>query len=377
MLRLRSRIHPLEAPPVEQRGGPDVAPRAVAEELEDEEPAGRAHDRRPEYVAGAGADACHAEEGKPNLKGLAKPSQDRLPTLLVTELWGLGDLALAVPFLRAAAKSMRVTLVAKPHAAPILARFAPETELLPFTAPWTAFRGKYRLHRWPWGRLAALQRTLRSRRFDAAVSARPDPRDHLLLRLCRERRAGGFPRKGSGMLSTGRLPRPAKPHRAEYWAALAAALGLTIEPAQPPHRHDGRRVVLHAGAGQPTRLWSRERFEALASDLARAGWQTEILDDSLVGIEALLAKLDSADRFIGNDSGPGHLAALLGVPTFTLFGPQLPELFAPRHPQAAWIEGAPCPYKPCSDYCRFPEPRCILAIAEGAAWSRVSAWIEA
>ena len=55
---------------------------------------------------------------------------------------------------------------------------------------------------------------------------------------------------------------------------------------------------------------------------------------SLRDLDALLTKLASADRFIGNDSGPGHLAALLGVPTFTIFGPQLPELFAPQHPQA-------------------------------------------
>jgi len=291
-------------------------------------------------------------------------------------LWGLGDLALAVPFLRAAGKSMRVTLVAKPHAAPILARFAPGVELLPFDAPWTAFRGKYRLYRWPWGKIAGLQRALRARRFDFAVSARPDPRDHLLLRLSGARRTLGFPRRGSGILLDQALARPANPHRAEHWALLASALGLAIEPMQPARR-GGRRVVLHAGAGQPARLWPRDRFETLAGELARAGWQPEILDDSFTGIDRLLEKLDSADRFIGNDSGPGHLAALLGVPTFTIFGPQLPELFAPRHPEASWIEGAPCAYKPCSDYCRFPEPRCITSIGAQAAWKRVSAWIEA
>jgi heptosyltransferase-2 len=106
------------------------------------------------------------------------------------------------------------------------------------------------------------------------------------------------------------------------------------------------------------------------------GWQVEILDDSFTGIERLLEKLDSADRFIGNDSGPGHLAALLGVPTFTIFGPQLPELFAPIQERAQWIEGAPCPYKPCSDYCRFPEPRCLFAIEVDAVFERVVTWLQ-
>ncbi len=296
--------------------------------------------------------------------------------MLAIELWGLGDLALAVPFLRAASASGKVTLIAKPHAAPILARFVPAAELIPLAAPWTAFRGKYRLHRWPWGSLARTVRTLRGRGFEAGVSARPDPRDHALLWLSGARRTYGFPRAGSRPLLSDPLARPEGPHRADHWASLATALGLWIDPAQPARR-GGRRILMHAGAGQPARLWPRPRFEELASALERAGWQTEIIDDSFTGIEQLLDKLDSADRFIGNDSGPGHLAALLGVPTFTLFGPQLPERFAPRHPHAAWIEGAPCPFKPCSDYCRFPEPRCLTAIDAPRVLARLQPWLDA
>ena len=107
------------------------------------------------------------------------------------ELWGLGDLALAMPFLRAASIRYSVTLVAKPHATALLARFAPTVELIPLAAPWTSFRGKYRLLRWPWGELARLVRTLRGRHFDYAVSARRDPRDHFLLWLSGSRRRCG------------------------------------------------------------------------------------------------------------------------------------------------------------------------------------------
>jgi heptosyltransferase-2 len=305
---------------------------------------------------------------------LAKPSQDSAPTLLVTELWGIGDLALAMPFLRAASGMSRVTLVAKPHAAPLLARFAPAVELVPFVAPWTAFRGKYRLLKWPWQAIGGLVRRLRACHFDVGVSARPDPRDHLLLAVSGAARRHGFPRAGSSLFLTDPCPLPRSLHRSDHWASMASSLGLRLEP-QAPARRNGRRIVIHVGAGQPTRLWPRERYEKLAASLSAAGWQPEILDDSLVGIEQLLDKLSAADRFIGNDSGPGHLAALLGVPTFTLFGPQLPEAFAPRHPAAEWIEGAPCPYKPCKDYCRFSEPRCLYAIDAESAWARIAPWL--
>src|SRR5262249_38130134 len=85
-------------------------------------------------------------------------------------------------------------------------------------------------------------------------------------------------------------------------------------------------------------------------------------------VSELLALIDEASLFIGNDSGPGHLAAFCGVPTFTVFGPQLPEWFAPLHPGSAWIDGKPCPFKPCSDYCRFEAARCMIDSTEEEVW---------
>jgi ADP-heptose:LPS heptosyltransferase len=268
-----------------------------------------------------------------------------------------------------------VTLLAKPHAGPLLARFAPAVKHLPFSAPWTAFRGKYRLQRWPWAELARICRELREQAFDAAASARADPRDHALLALAGARRRTGFPRRGSGLLLTDRLPRPAHPHRFEHWKRLSAALGYAL-PDEPPLNRPGRHVVIHTGAGHPVRLWPRARFEELATRLRTAGWRVTLIHDETAGdLRTLLSLLDSADRFIGNDSGPGHLAALLGVPTFTIFGPQLPELFAPVHPAAAWIEGGPCPYKPCFDACRFAAPHCTLAHDADQVWTRIKPWV--
>lgn len=310
---------------------------------------------------------------------MAKPSHDPVrPRLLVTELWGIGDLALAIPFLRLAATQADVTLVAKPHAAPLLDRFAPDVKLVPFTAPWTAFHGKYRLHQWPWRELHRLRRELRDRQFDVGVSARADPRDHALLVAAGARRRLGFPRAGSRFLLTQPLPPPAAPHRAKHWRALATALGWAPSPDSPATRMSAasdRRVVIHLGAGQPVRQWSADRFAVIAARLQAAGWEVVMLDDSLRDLGQLLDTLARATRFIGNDSGPGHLAALLGIPTFTIFGPQLPELFAPQHPQAAWIEGAPCPYKPCFDACHFSEPHCIRSLTVDEVWSRIEAWL--
>jgi ADP-heptose:LPS heptosyltransferase len=308
---------------------------------------------------------------------LAKPSPtSSRPRLLVLELWGVGDVALAIPFLRAAAAHSEVTLLAKPHASPLLKRFAPEVSHVALSAPWTAFRGKYALQRWPWRALRETIRTLRAQRFDLGVSARVDPRDHVLLRAAGVRRSVGFPRLGSGGFLAMPLRPPAQPHRAEHWRALAAAVGWSLA-SMPSSAAPARRIAIHTGAGQAVRQWPVARFAELARRLRAQGYDVALYDDTLRDIDRLVDALATADRFIGNDSGPGHLAALLGIPTFTIFGPQLPELFTPQHALAGWIDGAPCPYKPCFDACRFSEAKCLVQLGVDEVWKKVAPWLEA
>jgi heptosyltransferase-2 len=310
----------------------------------------------------------------------------------VIELWGLGDLALAVPFLRAASQHARVTLLAKPHAAPLLRRFVPTVEFVPFVAPWTAFHGKYRLHRWPWRELVAVRRELRARHFDLGISARVDPRDHLVLALAGARRRLGFPRAGSQIFLTDSIARPIRPHRAEYWRVLADAFRWNLPPgaSRPPPVAAPRCIIVHTGAGKPTKVWPLERFATIVAHLRTAGYSVRLLCDAdqldwwrkqpltpvaITTVGELLAELERATAFIGNDSGPGHVAALLGLPTFTLFGNQYPDAFAPVNPAAAWIDGSPCPYKPCFDSCRFAVPQCLHDISVEAAWNRIRPWL--
>ena len=112
--------------------------------------------------------------------------------LLVVELWGLGDLVIATPFLQAASDKFDVTLLAKPYARDLKPRFWPDVNVVPFIAPWTAFRRKYRLHAWPWRHIFGLRKLL-GERFDVGLSGRWDPRDHLLLWLLRTRKRLGSP----------------------------------------------------------------------------------------------------------------------------------------------------------------------------------------
>jgi heptosyltransferase II len=314
--------------------------------------------------------------------------------LLVTELWALGDVVLATPFLRAAASQFEVTLLAKPAALELQPRLWPGVEVIPFVFPWTAFRGKYRLHNWPWRDLWAVARRLRSRRFDLAVSARPDPRDHLLLKMIGAKRRAGFPLAAGNILLTDSLALPGPgAHRHENWRVLGRHLGLDLPPkaeAAAPAK-ERRCILIHCGAAQPVKVWPLERYAGLADQLRRSRYTVEIACDpsqrewwmargenvrTPANIPELMALMDRAGLFVGNDSGPGHLAAVLGIPTFTLFGNQFASFFLPIHPAAQFIEGAPCPFKPCYDSCRFARPECLLAIGQNEVWLRLKDFAE-
>lgn len=305
------------------------------------------------------------------------------PKLLIVELWGLGDLVLATPFLRAAAEKYEVTLVAKPYAQDLQTRFWPGVRVLPFVAPWTAFKGKYFLHHWPWRELFRLRRQLAAARFSVGLSARWDPRDHFLLWLAGARTRLGFSRLGSEFFLTRGLAKPdPRDHRYEYWRVLGRALDLAL-PARAeiplPFARPGGTVLVHSGAGQPVRVWPLEHYLRLVTRLRQQHYPVVVACDADQrawwlragepdvntprSVAELLTLLDRAGAFIGNDSGPGHLAAFCGVPTLTLFGPQLPEWFIPLHPDALALEGKACPYKPCSDYCRFAAPRCLWEVS--------------
>jgi len=54
----------------------------------------------------------------------------------------------------------------------------------------------------------------------------------------------------------------------------------------------------------------------------------------------MAAILEQSQLFVGNDSGPGHIAAAVGTPPVTLFGPGDPARYHPWHPRARWVQSS-------------------------------------
>jgi heptosyltransferase-2 len=320
----------------------------------------------------------------------------------VLELWGLGDLTFSTPVLRAAVECYEVTLLGKPHAKPLLEPSFPQIKYIPYDAPWSAYRDKYRLWTWSWGRLLSLLAQLRQQHFDAAVSVRNDPRDHLFMRLVGARERYGFPVRGSSAFLTHPLLRSrAKQHRVEDWRDIGRALGFTgMETAEPRLAHASYRstrvdqliagiqkplVCLHPGARIPVRRWPEPYFAYVVERLRRDfdfhlalipdpdgyGLGLSPLVDSVLpplDVSELVDVLGRTDFLLCNDSGPGHIAACCGRPAIVVFGPTDPDWFRPWGDIHHLAIRDICPWRPCFDYCKFSEPYCMTKLLPDKAW---------
>jgi len=105
------------------------------------------------------------------------------------------------------------------------------------------------------------------------------------------------------------------------------------------------------GRRGPTRTASRLVFFGHAQDraLARAVVEAGVPDGFIdtcghVSLSETIGLLGRLDLFVGNDSGPLHLAAALGVPVVGIYGPTNVMNFHPIGPHVRAVFGAmPCP----------------------------------
>lgn len=140
-------------------------------------------------------------------------------------------------------------------------------------------------------------------------------------------------------------------HTAEHLASAMFWMGVPQHEipraklvAGPAPNDLGSYVVMHPFASLPEKTWPAARFIELARHLRETNGLEPIFlagptDDANAFSEfrvwrnAPLSEVKSlmsgASLFVGNDSGPAHVAAAFGVPVVVLFGPSNPVTWAP------------------------------------------------
>lgn len=183
----------------------------------------------------------------------------------------------------------------------------------------------------------------------------------------------------------------------------------------------GPLLALGIGASRQTKVWPLDRFASLAirwcdqyqgsvvcftsqteEEIARKFFQhvdekllawyqdrdarnavrARIASEVQIPVRAIGAIVKNAALYLGNDSGPKHIAVACGTPTVTVFGPEDPFEWHPyplaQHP-IHYIEGLPCrkDHQPgmrpwCGLHeCVIEEHRCMRGITEDEVFRTV------
>ena len=211
-------------------------------------------------------------------------------------------------------------------------------------------------------------RQLRASTFDLALDFQGLLKSASIARLSGAHRIFGFSREGlrekpSRFLLSRTVAVPKQIHVIRKGLELVkGALGISVpteardfsfpvalnpvheteaENAAPPD--GGDYAILNPAGGWPTKLWSAERFGALADELwqqhglrslvthgpGEAGIARAVLDGCSshtasavsLSLKGFYALAKSARLYVGGDTGPTHLALAAGAPVVGLFGP--------------------------------------------------------
>lgn len=255
-------------------------------------------------------------------------------------------------------------------------------------------------------RLASL---LRKKRFDMAIMLNPHKSLHLAAFLAGISQRVGYGRKWGFLLNrkiTDERDKGRK-HEVEYTMDLLRSLDVTLDDPKPllPVDKEAEKEVrnllvgkgiqsdrpvisVHPGSSNPAKIWPRERYSELirrlkteldcyvcilGSDEERI-FAREIIVDSGVevlnltgalSLKELTALLKKSSLFVGNDTGPMHMAAALDVPVIAIFGRNTPGVSPTRwrpwgDKHVVFHEDPGC--APCYDKSCSYDHRCLRAV---------------
>jgi ADP-heptose:LPS heptosyltransferase len=297
--------------------------------------------------------------------------------VVAIRLRALGDVVLWTPALASLARG---------HAdAPLHvvteARFAPILEALPHVAK------VWPLERTNASTLATIT-GLRRERPALAVDFFGNTRSALIARGSGAPRVWGFALRGRRLLYHATAPREQRtpegrrePASAVHVRLARAAGGAEVDPAprlalSGSAHVQGARLLAECGVREPantvglvpagswaTKTWPLSHSALLARALLEAGYEVIALsgpgEQGVVerlralappvralpdcGVAALAGAIAPLRAVVGTDSGPRHVAAALGVPSFAWFGPTHPETWNPPGViHGYWQSSLPC-----------------------------------
>ncbi|MGV3660143.1 MAG: glycosyltransferase family 9 protein [Prosthecobacter sp.] len=308
-------------------------------------------------------------------------------TLLIFKVNQLGDNVVFLPVVQslvAAHPDWRIVVLTSPTAARLYEVCCPQVELRVFETQ--TFNGAWRR---PW-LLARMAAELRALKPDACLLGDDQGNvAHLLARLSGAKLCVGpaTPHVRLNRLLQVRVaPDLAGPVAAHNWRIAKAKFELPDDLPAPDlaaFGNDGSRaIVIHAGGSRDYQRWPLRSFIELANRLAQthavrwivqgseAGLDDAVQQVKTKSLDELVRVIAGAKLFVGNNSGPMHVATACGTPGVIVVGPSSPRWDPVWHAEKFDLLREPrLSCQPC-DKATGPVNRCLNTQAPMACLNR-------
>ncbi|MGA1980555.1 MAG: glycosyltransferase family 9 protein [Sedimentisphaerales bacterium] len=310
----------------------------------------------------------------------AKHSRSAMRNILIIKPSSLGDIVLALPALSALRRSFpkaKISWFIRPEFAPLLKNHPDLSEVILFDRK---FLGKAWYHPRAFASLVSLIWRLNRSKFDAVFDLQGLFRTASLAWLSGCRRRFGMADAGefAHIFYTHKVAQDRDSiHLVDYYLKIVQAAGACENQVQFLLPRDSAAAdavsrllktngiksdsfaVFVPTSAQSDKCWPVERFAALADRVSKQFGLSIIATGSasekdfieglrnranvpianfagITSLGGLVALLKAARLVVSNDTGPGHIAAALGVPVVLIFGPTNPARVHPyNRPECA------------------------------------------
>ncbi len=331
--------------------------------------------------------------------------------ILVRGLNRIGDALYTLPVFRSlkeAFPSAEVVLLSKPGVLDLYRNNPFIDEIITFDYSST--------HKGLKGRISLI-RQLRQRKFDLALLLHNCFDAALVAFLAGIPERVGYKKEMRGPLLTHSIDFPEESiHRVEYNLRLLRLIGVSVSSTKPElflseeekrwaeefmanHSKGTVQIGMIIGSRAETRQWALERFAELTERLTDAynadifllgSHQDQPLAERIIALSERapvdltgkltlrqsMALIERLHIVVANDTGPMHIAAVLGVPTVTFFGAGDLVETRPLGPKVGIIrKELPC--SPCvKEVCPEGTLQCLKEITIDEVFEEVSKWLQ-
>ena len=335
-------------------------------------------------------------------------------SILLLRLDHMGDVLMATPAIIALKKhfpSAEITVGVKEVNRSLISLPKVVDRVIGLDVPWV---NRYEDKKKQWSALLGKIKELRKEKFDLAIDFKGDLRNIILLFLIGGKTRVSYGIRGGGFLLTKKVKYVSCiRHEIDRNLDIVKDIAGDVKREVPQYNvvaqkeanieksfkelfsEKGRLIGIHPGANSCSKAWPLSFFAKLTDKIEQGGlakvviflgpnekesfasMKSSLSSNPLIldnlSIENLAAFFKKLDLFIGNDSGPFHLAEAVGTKVITIFGSTYPGIVGPIAKGSKIIKSnkfcAPCRMPGQREKCNGAD--CLKEISVGEVYAVV------